>query len=91
MAEHTHEGKQYSPPFIDVLISLLGALALGGIVWAGGYGTVAALNFAGQTFEIYPPANPLIATAIQVGYVAVPILAGLTAAWLAYRFLLKLD
>jgi hypothetical protein len=91
MSENAHESHQYSPPFTDVLISLLGALVIGGVVWAGGFGTVAAINYAGEVFQIYPPANDLINTGIQIGFVAVPILAGLTAAWLAYRFLLKLD
>lgn len=91
MAEHANEGQQYGPPFIDVFISLMGALVIGGVVWAGGFGTVAAINYAGQMLQIYPPVNPLINTAIQVGFIAGPILAGLLAAWLAYRFLLKLD
>ena len=91
MAEHVSEQEHYGPPLIDVLISALGALVIGGVVWAGGFGTVAALNYAGQMFQIYPPANQLIATAIQIGYIAGPILAGLLAAWLSYRFLLKLD
>ncbi|HLD93935.1 MAG TPA: hypothetical protein VI703_07015 [Anaerolineales bacterium] len=91
MAEHTNEGQQYGPPFTDVLISLLGAVVVGGVVWAGGFGTVAAIHYAGQVFQIYPPANQLINTVIQSGFVAGPILAGLLAAWLTYRFLLKLD
>ena len=91
MAEHVNENKHYGPPLMDVFISLLGALVLGGVVWAGGYGTVAAINFAGQMFQIYPPANPFIATGVQIGFVAGPILAGLLAAWLAYRFLLNLE
>jgi hypothetical protein len=91
MAESTNEGGQYGPPFIDVFISLLGALVVGGIVWAGGFGTVAAINYAGQAFQIYPPANELINTVIQIGFVAGPILVGLLAAWLTYRLLLKLD
>ena len=91
MSENTHEGHQYSPPFTDVLISLLGALVIGGVVWAGGFGTVAAINYAGEALQIYPPANELVKTGIQIGFVAGPILAGLIAAWLAYRFLLKLD
>jgi hypothetical protein len=89
MAEH--ESEHYGPPAMDVFISMLGALVIGGVVWAGGFGTVAALNYAGEIFQIYPPANQLINTTIQTGYVAGPILAGLLAAWLAYRFLLKLD
>ncbi len=91
MAEHTNEGEHYGPPPTDVIISLLGAIVIGGIVWAGGYGTVAAVNYAGQTFQIYPPANPLINTLIQIGFVAGPVLAALLATWLAYRFLIKLD
>lgn len=91
MAEHTNEREHYGPPPMDIFISLLGALVIGGVVWAGGYGTVAAINYAGPMFQIYPPANSLIATAIQIGFIAGPILAGLAAAWLAYRFLLKLD
>ncbi len=91
MAEHTNEGEHYGPPPIDVFISLLGAIVIGGVVWAGGYGAVAAINYAGQIFQIYPPANSLINAAIQIGFIAGPILAGLLAAWLAYRFLLKLD
>ena len=91
MAERANEHEQYGPPPMDVFISLLGALVIGCVVWAGGYGTVAAINYAGQMLQIYPPANSLIATAIQIGYIAGPILVGLVAAWLAYRFLLKLD
>lgn len=91
MAENAHEGEHYGPPPIDIFISLLGALVIGGVVWAGGFGTVEALNYAGQVVQVYPPANELMNTAIQIGFVAGPILAGLLAAWLAYRFLLKLD
>jgi hypothetical protein len=91
MAEQVNENEHYGPPPMDVLISILGALVIGGIVWAGGYGSVAAINYAGQMFQIYPPANQLIASGIQIGYFAGPILAGLLAAWLAYQFLLKLD
>jgi hypothetical protein len=88
---HANEHELSGPPFTDVLISGLGALVIGGVVWAGGFGTVAAINYAGETFGIYPPANDLINGAIQTGYIAGPILAGLVAAWLAYRFLLNLD
>jgi hypothetical protein len=88
---HTNEHELSGPPFTDVLISGLGALVIGGVVWAGGFGTVAAINYAGETFGIYPPANDLINGAIQTGYIAGPILAGLVAAWFAYRFLLNLD
>lgn len=91
MAEHANESEHYGPPPMDVFISTLGALVIGGVVWAGGFGSVAAINYAGELLQMYPPANPLIATAIQIGYVAGPILAGLVAAWLSYRFLLKLD
>lgn len=91
MAEHLNENEHYGPPPMDVFISILGATVIGGVVWAGGYGTMAAINYAGQMFQIYPPANPLIATGIQIGFVAGPILVGLLAAWLAYRFLLKLE
>ena len=89
--EHTNQQEHYGPPLMDVVISALGALVIGGLVWAGGYGTVAALNYAGEAFGIYPPASGLINNATQFGYVAVPILAGLAATWISYRFLLKLD
>ncbi|MEX2144175.1 MAG: hypothetical protein WD740_06230 [Anaerolineales bacterium] len=89
--ENTNEPQHYGPPPMDVFISVLGALVIGAVIWAGGYGTVLTLNFAGEAFGIYPPANSLIANAIQIGYVAVPILAGLMAFWISYRFLLKLD
>ena len=91
MAEKAHEGEHYGPPPIDIFISVLGALVVGGVIWAGGFGTVVAINYAGQMFQIYPPGNELISTGIQFGFVAGPILAGLLAAWLTYRFLLKLD
>lgn len=87
----TNEHEHYGPPPMDVLISVLGAVIIGGVVWAGGFGTVAGINYAAQQFGIYPPANQLINTAIQTGYVVGPILAGLLAAWLSYRFLLNLD
>lgn len=90
-AKMNDHSEHYGPPPMDMFICFLGALVIGGIVWAGGYGTVAAINYAGQTFGIYPPANELINGAIQTGYVAGPILAGLLATWLSYRFLLKLD
>jgi len=91
MMEDTHDPEHYGPPPLDVLISALGALVIGGVVWAGGYGTVLAINYAGETFGIYPPDNALINGAITTGYVVGPILAGLLASWLSYRFLLKLD
>jgi hypothetical protein len=91
MTEKMHEDEQYAPPPMDVFISMLGALVVGGVVWAGGFGTVAALNYAGEMLQIYPPANELINSGIQIGFTAGPILAGLLAAWLTYRFLLKLD
>jgi hypothetical protein len=87
----TNEHEHYGPPPADVVISALGALVIGGVIWAGGFGTVAAINFAAATFGIYPPANPLINGAITTGYLVVPILAGLGAAWFSYRFLLNLD
>jgi hypothetical protein len=89
--EDMHEPEHYEPPAQDVFISALGALVIGALVWAGGYGTVLAIDFAGQTFGFYPPANPLINGAITTGYLVGPILAGLVAFWLSYRFLLKLD
>ena len=89
--EDTHESEHYGPPPQDVFISALGALVIGGTVWAGGYGTVLAINYAAETFGIYPPANALINGAIQTGFLVGPILAGLVAFWLSYRFLLKLD
>lgn len=78
------------PSASDAIISMLAAAVIGITVWAGGVGTVAALNYAGEYFEIYPPANELINTIIQTGYVAVPILAGLGAAWFTYRFVIRL-
>ncbi|MEX2161339.1 MAG: hypothetical protein WD751_05425 [Anaerolineales bacterium] len=92
MTHTTNEGhEQYGPPPMDVFISLLGALVVGGVVWAGGVGAVAGLNYLGTMFAITPPDNALINGAIQTGFVAGPILIGLLAAWLTYRFLLKLD
>ena len=92
MAEHNmEEAPQYAPPLQDVLVSVLGALVIGGVVWGSGVGVVAGINYGAALLEIYPPANEMINTAIQAGYVAGPILAGLLAAWLSYRFLLKLD
>lgn len=88
---HSNEQEHYGPPATDVFISALGALVIGGVVWAGGYGTVAGINYAAEQFAIYPPANQLINSAILTGYVAGPILAGLLAAWLSYRFLINLD
>jgi hypothetical protein len=89
--EHTNENEHYGPPPMDIFISALGALVVGAVIWAGGFATVLAVNYAGELLGIYPPANPLINSAIQIGYTAVPILAGLAAFWLSYRFLLKLD
>lgn len=91
MAEHTNESEHYGPPAIDVFISAMGALVIGSVIWAGGYLTVLGINYGLETFGLALPANPLINGAIQTSFVAVPILAGLVAAWLSYRFLLKLD
>lgn len=91
MTENTHEPEHYGPPPMDMFISALGALVIGGIVWAGGYGTVLAINYGAEMLGIYPPANPLINSAIQTGFLVGPILAALVAFWLSYRFLLKLD
>jgi hypothetical protein len=91
MTTETHDNGHYGPPPMDVFISLLGAIVIGAVIWAGGFGTVLAINYGGEMLGIYPPANPLINTAIQIGYMAVPILAGVAAAWFSYRFLLNLD
>ncbi|MEX1247035.1 MAG: hypothetical protein WEA61_01015 [Anaerolineales bacterium] len=92
MTHLTNENHEhYGPPPMDVFISLLGALVIGGVVWAGGAASVVGLNYAGEMLGISPPANPLINGAIQTGFVVGPVLVGLLAAWLSYRFLLRLD
>lgn len=88
---HSNEQENYGPPLIDVFVCALGALVIGGVVWAGGYGIVVGIDYAAQQFGVYPPANALINTAIRSAYVVGPILAGLLAAWRSYRFLLNLD
>lgn len=77
--------------FTDFLISALTALVFGGVTWGAGYGLVAALNFAGAYFQIGPPPNELLASAIQIGYVAGPILAGLIVAIVTYRWVSRLQ
>jgi hypothetical protein len=86
---HVH-GEYGSASASDVIISLLAAAVFGGIVWSVGVGVVAGLNYAGEYFKIGPPANTMIANAIQIAYTAVPILAGVVAAWRAYLFTIKL-
>lgn len=86
-SEHEH----YGPPAMDVFISALGALVIGGVVWGGGAATVAGINYGAELLGIYPPANDLINGAILTGFTVGPILVGLLAAWIAYRFLLNLD
>ncbi len=92
MVEHNMENnEQYGPPPMDIFISALEALVLGGTVWALGVAAVAGINYAGQTFGIYPPTNSLLNSAIQAGYVAGPILVGFLVAVFSYRFLVNLD
>ncbi len=88
----THEHDEYaSPSALDVIISLLAAITVAGVVWATGVGVVAGINFAGEYLQIYPPANELIANAIQTAFTLGPILAAIPAAWFTYRYVVKLS
>ena len=84
------EQESHGPAAADIFISLLAALAVAGIVWGTGAGVVAGLNYAGQYFQIGPPAQPLLASAIQAVYTFIPILAAIGAGWFAYRFVIRL-
>lgn len=87
----THEHDEYAgPSATDVIIALLTALTVAFVVWGVGVGVVAGINYAGEYFEIYPPANGLIANAIQTAYSLGPILAAIPAAWFTYRFVVRL-
>jgi hypothetical protein len=85
------EQETRGPAVSDVVISLLAALAVAGVVWGAGVGVVAGLNYAGEYFEIGPPTQPMIAGAIHTAYTIVPILAGIAAGWVAYRFVIRLS
>lgn len=86
-----HEHDEYAgPSATDVIIALLTAMTVAGVVWSVWVGVVAGINYAGQYFEIYPPANELIANAIQTAYTLGPILAAIPAAWFTYRFVIRL-
>ncbi|MBX3047801.1 MAG: hypothetical protein KIT46_07775 [Anaerolineales bacterium] len=82
---------EYGPPPMDVLISALGALVIGAVIWAGGFATFWGVDYLTSMFGIYPPADQLLNSAIRGAFVGIPILAGLGAAWASFRFLLKLD
>jgi hypothetical protein len=87
----THEHNEYAgPSAFDVIVAMLAAFTVAGIVWATGVGVVAGINFAGEYFQIYPPANELIANAIQTAFALGPILAAIPAAWFTYRFVVRL-
>lgn len=87
----TEYSEQTDQSFSDVLISMLTAITAGGVVWAAGVGVVAGINYAGEYFQIGPPAAVWLADVIQIAYVAGPILAGILAAWRAYIFTIQLD
>jgi len=89
-AELHDEPEQIGPPTMDVIISVLGALVAGVVVWSICVGVIAGINYAGEYFQIGPPTNALLAGAIQTAYLVFPILAALGAAGLAYRFLIRL-
>ncbi|MCW5876787.1 MAG: hypothetical protein KIS85_07885 [Anaerolineales bacterium] len=91
MSETANSTEQHGPPLMDVVISVLGALVVGGVIWAGGFGTFWGVDYLTEMFGIYPPDNLLLNGAIRAAFTGIPILAGLGAAWFSYRFLLKLD
>lgn len=92
MVEHNiHETPQYGPPVADVVISALGALVIGFIIWGGGWITFYGWNYLAGVLQLNPPNDPTLNSAIQAAFTGIPILAGLVATWVSYRFLLKLD
>ncbi|MQC26944.1 MAG: hypothetical protein DWG76_05800 [Chloroflexi bacterium] len=75
----------------DFLVNSLTSLTFGGVVWATGYGLVAALHFGLAYFGLVMPIQPLLATAINIALIGGPILAGLLAAWITYRKVSRME
>ena len=91
MTEADMHGQEQGRDFNDVLISLLGALTFGGVGWAVGFGIVEATRYGLTYFESALPDAGLLASAINIGFVAFPILLGLFSAWRSYAKLISLD
>lgn len=90
MAEsELQEGPEHSAPLTrDVIVCLLGAIAAAFVAWAAAYGLFAGLFYGLTYFNIVLPELAVSALIVIAG--ASPVLAALLAAFIGYRFLIKL-
>ncbi len=84
-----HQGSEhYAPPTSDVVVCMLGAIVAAFVAWAAVYGLFVGLFYGITNFNIVLP--ELAVTALNGIAGVSPLLAGLLAAVIGYRFLIKL-
>lgn len=85
---HAHETEPSGPSGSDVFISMLMAVVAAGVVWALVYGVFAGASYGLEYFKIVVP--EIVTTVLRTASMIVPVLAAIPAAWLGYKFTLKL-
>lgn len=72
----------------DVIISMLGAVVAAGVVWGVVFGVFAGASYGLEYFKIAVP--EIVGTVLRIGSMVVPVLAAIPAAFMAYKFVLRL-
>lgn len=86
--EGSHHAEHTGPSGSDVLIAMLGAAVIAGLVWALVFGALAGVAFGLEFFKVTLP--QVAADGLQAATRILPVLAAIPAAWLSYKFILKL-
>jgi hypothetical protein len=83
-----HESEHSGPSGSDVFISMLGAVVAAGVAWSVVFGLFAGASYGLEYFKIVVP--EIVTTVLRVGSMIVPVLVAIPAAFLGYKFILRL-
>lgn len=84
----THHLEHAGPSATDVLIAMLGAVVIAGVVWSVVFGALAGIAYGLEYFQIALP--EVAVSGLQIATQFLPILAAVPAAWVSYKFILRL-
>jgi hypothetical protein len=84
----THHAEHTGPSGTDVLIALLSAIVVAGVVWSVVFGALAGIAYALEFFQVALP--EVAVTGLRIATQFLPILAAIPAAWVGYKFILRL-
>lgn len=83
-----HQSEYKGPSGTDVLIAMLGAIVFAGVVWGIVFGVFAGISYGLEFFKLAVP--EIVSTILRIGSMIVPVLAAVPAAFLSYKFILRL-